>query len=137
MTRVLLVREPGTPVPAPDDRTTVAVLDLPPAGLPTPAATRTLEAVRTSCADAIVLALPDRRAGPEQAAFVQLLLDTARVPSVLGCPHNLYGGAPAADRDALAAALGRATAVLHGFGARTVELALQAAVRLAQPRPGT
>ncbi len=142
MIRISLIQAPAAPVPpVPDDGTELTVIDLPSSEEPAPATKLALDAVHASRADAVILVLPGPGAGPgagpEPAAMIEPLLRAAPVPSVLCCPDNLYAGPAPADRAVRAGALGRATAVLHGFGARTVELAVQAAVQLAHQQSDT
>ena len=130
MTRILLVQARGQPVPDHAADVRITVMDLNPGESAPPTGGRTVEAM--SRADAIVLALPGEPA-TGATETIRTLLGTARVPTVLCCPHNLHGFP--AGRDSPIELAGCAAAAVHGFGARTAELAVQAAVRLARPRP--
>lgn len=135
MTRVLLIQEQGQPVPPTDGEPAISAADLPVVGAGSAGARDTLEAVRTGRADAIVLALPAGRGATEPAAAIKPLLDAAPVPTVLCCPYNLHAPPRPSDQQALAGLVTDATAVIHGFGPATVELAILAAVQLVQQRP--
>lgn len=130
MTRILLVQARGQPVPDHAADVRVTVMDLDPGESAPPAGGRTAEAM--AAADAIVLALSGEPAGGATET-IRALLGTARVPTVLCCPRNLHSFP--AGRESPIELAGCAAAAVHGFGARTAELAVQAAVRLARPRP--
>lgn len=135
MTRILLIQEQGQPVPPTHGEPTISAADLPVDGAGSADAHDTLEAVRTGRADAIVLALPAGRGATGPAAAIKPLLDAARVPTVLCFPYNLHALPRPSDQQALAGLVTDATAVIYGFGTATVELAIQAAVRLVRQRP--
>jgi tetrahydromethanopterin S-methyltransferase subunit B len=132
MTRILLIQERGQPVPDHAEDVRITVLELDPAEPAPPAGGRVAESMHRT--DAIVLALSGGESAGGMIQTVQALLDTARAPTVLCCPRNLHSFP--AGRDSLIALAGGATAAVHGFGIRAAELAVQAAVRLARPRPG-
>lgn len=131
MTRVLLVQERGLPVPDHAADVRVTVMDLDPGEPAPPAARRAADSMRR--ADAVVLALPG--AGPADGVTETLraVLGAAGVPVVFCSPRNLHGF-PAGPGSPIGLAGGAAAAV-HGFGARTAALAVEAAVRLARPGP--
>ena len=130
MTRILLVQERGQPVPDHAAGVRITVMDLDPGETAPPAGGRTAEAMGR--ADAIVLALPVEPAGGTTET-IRALLGTARAPTVLCCQRNLHSFPTG--RDSPIDLAGCAAAAVHGFGIRTAELAVQAAVRLARPRP--
>ncbi len=130
MTRILLVQERGQPVPEHAADVRLTVMDLDPGETAPPAGGRTAEAMGR--ADAIVLALPGEPVGGT-TEIIRALLGTARVPTVLCCQRNLHSFPTGHDSPIDLA--GCAAAAVHGFGIRTAELAVQAAVRLARPRP--
>lgn len=131
MTRILLVQERGQPVPDHAADVRITAMDIDPGEPAPPAGGRTAEAMRR--ADAIVLALPGGKPAVGTTETIRALLGAARVPTVLCCPRNLHSFP--AGHDSPIDLAGCAAATVHGFGARTAELAVQAAVRLARPRP--
>jgi len=131
MTHILLVQERGQPVPDHAEDVRITVMDLDPGEPAPPAGSRTAELMQS--ADAIVLVLPGGEPAGGTTSTIRALLATAGVPTVLCCPRNLHSFP--AGREGPIGLAGCAAAAIHGFGARTAELAVQAAVRLARPRP--
>lgn len=134
MTRVLLILKRGEPVPASPEGVALSVLDLPPPGGSEEAARTTAEAMHTQAVDAVVIVGPGDEMEPGRISQLTALLKAAPVPSVLCSPRNLHRlPAPAADTSPMDPA-SLVTAVVHGFGARSVDLAVRAAACLARPQ---
>ena len=135
MIRVLLILTRGEPVPASPEGVTLSVLDLPPPGSPEEAARTTAEAMHTQAVDAVVLAEPGGGAESGQNSQLTALLKAAVVPSVLCSPRNLHRLPAATASTSPMNPASLATAVVHGFGTRSLSLAVRTAAHLARQQP--
>ncbi len=135
MTRVLLILSRGEPMPASPEGVTLSVLDLPPPGSSEKAARATAEAMRTQAVDAVVLADPGDGTESERNSQLTALLKAAPVPSVLCSPRNLHRLPAATAGTSPMDPASLATAVVHGFGARSLGLAVRTAAHIVRPQP--
>ncbi len=133
MTRILVVHERGGALPTAPKGVTLTGMPLPNnEHTPDQAVAHAMAACRDGQAEAVVVILPAERPQDTSGTVITAILEGSAVPTVLCSARKLHDSPGHRDSGRAGEPETLATAVVHGFGARTADLALRAAVQLVQ-----